>query len=571
MIFDPQARPRHLVIVLGDQLDIDSAGFDGFDSGQDAVWMAEVAEESTHVWSHKARIAVFLSAMRHFRDALRQRGITVHYRQLDAAGNHGALPAELAATVKRLTPQKLVVVEPGEWRVREGLQATALALGVELELRPDRHFLSTREEFAAHAKGRKQLRMEFFYRGMRRKHDVLMDGDEPVGGVWNLDADNRESFGEAGPGDVPPPVGFASDEITLEVLALVAQRFAGHPGSLEHFDWPVTPQQARVALVDFIEHRLPGFGRYEDAMWSSGGCGESPPAPGQRDPSCPLQLQLPRPSPVGQQGTAARRSGVAPAAVRRDAYLFHSRLSAAMNLKLLGPREVIAAAEAAYREGRAPLASVEGLIRQILGWREFVRGIYWHFMPGYRELNVLDATEPLPGFYWTGKTEMNCLREAIGQTLEFGYAHHIQRLMVTGLFSLLVGVKPQAVHEWYLAMYVDAVEWVELPNTLGMSQHGDGGLMASKPYVASGKYIERMSNYCQGCRFDPGKSTGDDACPFTTLYWDFLLRHEKFLAKNQRMAMQLKNLARLDVPKRRAIQHQATQVRAACGRPTAAA
>lgn len=528
MNFHPQSRPRHLVVVLGDQLDKDSAAFDGFDAGQDAVWMAEVAEESTHVWSIKARIAIFLCAMRHFRDALRHRSVTVHYRQLDEAGSLGTLAGELTATVNRLCPRKLIVVQPGEWRVEQSLQTAARGLGLELEIRPDRHFLSTREEFAAHARGRKQLRMEFFYREMRRKHDVLMDGDEPVGGKWNFDADNRESFGKSGPGDVPQPVRFPPDEVTREVLELVATRFAGHPGSLAHFDWPVTPEQARAALHDFIAHRLPDFGKYEDAMWSS------------------------------SDGLFARP------------YLFHSRLSAAMNLKLLDPREVLAAAEEAYREKRAPLASVEGFIRQILGWREFVRGIYWHLMPGYRDMNVLDAQEPLPDFYWTGKTEMNCLREAIGQTLEFGYAHHIQRLMVTGLFSLLLGVRPQAVHEWYLAMYVDAVEWVELPNTLGMSQHGDGGLMASKPYVASGKYIERMSNYCAGCRYDPAKSTGDDACPFTTLYWDFLLRHEKFLSKNQRMAMQLKNLARLDPPKRKAIQQQATRCRADCRPPTAA-
>ena len=525
---DALRRPRHLVLVLGDQLDAKSAAFDGFDPKLDAVWMAEVAEESTHVWSHKTRIALFLAAMRHFRDGLRERGVTVHYRALEDAPNAGTLAEALLVTASRLTPQKLIVVQPGEWRVEQSLLTAARQLGVELEIRPDRHFLSSREEFAAHAKGRKQLRMEFFYREMRRKHAVLMDGDQPVGGAWNFDADNRESFGKSGPGDVPQPTGFPPDETTRGVLELVAKHWAKHPGNLKRFDWPVTSEQAQAALQDFIEHRLPNFGKYEDAMWSSGG------------------------------GLFAQP------------YLFHSRLSAAMNLKLLDPRQVIAAAEEAYRKGRAPLASVEGFIRQILGWREFVRGIYWHFMPGYRELNALKASEPLPDFYWTGKTEMNCLREAIGQTLEFGYAHHIQRLMVTGLFTLLLGVKPQAVHEWYLAMYVDAVEWVELPNTLGMSQHGDGGLMASKPYVASGKYIERMSNYCAGCRFDPAKSTGDDACPFTTLYWDFLLRHEKFLGKNQRMAMQLKNLARLEAPKRKAIQQQATQFRAACCRPTGA-
>lgn len=322
MNFHPQARPRHLVIVLGDPLDDDPAGFDGPDPELDAVWMAEVAEESTHIWSHKARIAVFLGVMRHFRDALRQRSVTVHHRQLDEAGNNGAFVGELTATVQRPSPQKLIVVEPGEWRMRESLQMTALALGVDLEVRPDRHFLSTREEFAAHAKGRKQLRMESFYRGMRRKHNVLMDGGERVGGVWNRDADNRESFGKAGPGDVPSPVSFATDGITLEVLALEAQPFAKHPGSLAHFDRPVTPQQARMALVDFIGHRLPDFGKYEDAMWSSGDGSAAPLDLGLPDPSGVLHLQLPCPSPVKRRRTAARPSAAAPAAIRRDACPF---------------------------------------------------------------------------------------------------------------------------------------------------------------------------------------------------------------------------------------------------------
>ncbi len=565
-------RPRQLILILGDQLDSKSAAFDGFDLKLDAVWMAEVAEEATHVWSHQARIALFLAAMRHFRDGLRERGFIVHYRALDDTSSASApstLAEELLATASRLSPQKLVVVQPGEWRVEQSLRTVARQLGLELEIRPDRHFLSTREEFAAHAKGRKQLRMEFFYREMRRKHEVLMDGDQPAGGAWNFDANNRESFGKSGPGGVLQPIRFRPNQVTSEVLELVAERFATHPGSLAHFDWPVTPEQAQAALHDFIEHRLPNFGKHEDAMWSSGGGNESPPGLGLRQSFGALELALPVPQTGRRRRAAALEDAATPTAARRDAYLFHSRLSAAMNLKLLDPREVIAAAEEAYRKGRAPLASVEGFIRQILGWREFVRGVYWHFMPGYRELNALDAVEPLPDFFWTGQTNMNCLREVIGQTLEFGYAHHIQRLMVTGLFSLLLGVKPQAVHGWYLAMYVDAVEWVELPNTLGMSQHGDGGLIASKPYVASGKYIQRMSNYCAGCRFDPAKSTGDDACPFTTLYWDFLLRHEKFLAKNQRMAMQLKNLARLDAPKREAIRQQAIECRAICCHGTA--
>jgi deoxyribodipyrimidine photolyase-related protein len=515
---NPKSRPRNLVLVLGDQLNPDSAAFDGFDPAQDAVWMAEVAEESTHVWSHQARIVLFLAAMRHFRDDLRARGVTVHYRELDAPDNTGTLFGELLAAVRELSPQRLLLVEPGDWRVRQQLRGAAPGL----ELLPDRHFLCRSTEFAAHVQNRKQLRLEFFYREMRRKTGILMTGDEPTGGQWNFDAENRVAFGQGGPGEVPPPTAFPPDALTREVMALVRTRFPDHPGRLESFDWPLTPAQAMVALDDFIAHRLPQFGRYQDAMW----------LPDQDQPARP--------------------------------FLYHSRLAAAMNLKLLDPRVVLAAAERAYQSGAVPLASAEGFIRQILGWREYVRGLYWHFMPGYAESNALGATAPLPAFYWTGETEMNCLRTTIRQTLELGYAHHIQRLMVTGLFPLLLGVKPQAVHEWYLAVYVDAVEWVELPNTMGMSQHADGGLMASKPYVASGKYLQRMSNYCAGCRFDPARAEGGDACPFTTLYWDFLLRHRPFLARNQRMAMQLKNLDRLPDRTRAAIRKQAEQVKASC-------
>lgn len=519
---------RNLVLVLGDQLNAESSAFDGFDPAQDAVWMAEVAEESTHVWTHKARIALFLSAMRHFREAMVARVWTVHYRRLDDLGNAGSLAAELRSALKTLRPATLVITEPGEWRVEADLKEVAKDSGIPLEVRVDRHFLSTREEFAAHARGRKQLRMEFFYREMRRKSGVLMQGDEPVGEAWNFDAENRGSFDQAGPGQVQAPVSFPPDPITREVLALVEQRFPKHPGSVSQFDWPVTPAEAQSALQDFIQHRLPQFGLYQDAMWTE---------------------------------TDTLLQGTSP---RAQAYLYHSRLSAALNLKLLDPREVISMAEAEFRAGRVPLASAEGFIRQILGWREYVRGVYWHFMPGYLELNTLGASAPLPSFYWTGKTEMRCLREVIGQTLEFGYAHHIQRLMVTGLFALLLGVRPQEVHAWYLAMYVDAVEWVELPNTLGMSQFGDGGIMASKPYVATGKYIQRMSNYCEGCRFDPDQKTGIKACPFTTLYWNFLMRHEPMLQKNQRMSMQLKNLARLSAQERNEITEQAERIRTAC-------
>lgn len=476
--------------------------------------MVEVKAEAEHVWTHKVRLGMFLSAMRHFRDELLQQGITVDYRQLDDHGNQGDFGSELAVAVRKHKPQRVILVEPGEYRVRQLFEETASKLGIDLELRNDRHFFATHEMFERHAAGRKQLRQEYFYREMRREFDVLMQDDKPVGGKWNLDAENRNAFSKRGPEDIPQPRRFPPDATTKEVLQLVEKRFASHPGKLDHFDWPVTSKQAKQALYDFIENRLPEFGTYQDALWTE------------------------------------------------EPYLYHSRLSAAMNLKLLNPRDAVDAAETAYRTKQAPLNAVEGFIRQVLGWREYVRGVYWKYMPEYLERNELKAKAPLPDFYWTAETDMNCLRHCIGQTLDYGYAHHIQRLMVTGLFALLLGVDPKAVHEWYLAVYLDAVEWVELPNTLGMSQYADGGIMASKPYVASGKYIQRMSNYCEPCHYNPAKATGADACPFTTLYWDFLMRHQQALSENQRMSLQLKNIERKSEQERREIKRQAKCIKA---------
>ncbi|MBT9486470.1 MAG: cryptochrome/photolyase family protein [Rubrivivax sp.] len=502
---------RHLVLILGDQLNRDASAFDGFDPAQDGLWMAEVTGESTDPPSSQSRSAMFLAAMRHFAAALRTEGLPLDYTLLGQG--LPTLAAALADTLQRLRPQALVLTAPGDWRVLQALRAVAAAHGLPLDLRDDRHFYSTVRDFAAHAKGRKQLRMEFFYREMRRRHAVLMDGDQPAGGEWNYDAQNRESFGKAGPQYVPPRVVFAPDAITQGAIADVRQHLAQLPGRLDSFAWPVTRLQALQALDRFITERLPHFGRHQDAMWAG------------------------------------------------EPWLWHAHLAAALNLKLLNPREVVAAAEAAWRAGQAPLPAVEGFIRQILGWREYVRGIYWTQMPDYAARNALDAQAPLPDFYWTGDTPMACLRDTITQTLDHGYAHHIQRLMVTGLYALLHGVVPQAVHHWYLAVYVDAVEWVELPNTLGMSQYADGGLMASKPYVATGQYIQRMSNHCAGCRFKPAQRVGDEACPFTTLYWDFLARHQVMLAQNPRMALQVKNLARLSAEERAAITARAAQVR----------
>ena len=513
-----QAAIRHLVVVLGDQLDRDSAAFEGFDAGQDAVWMAEVSDESTHVWSAKQRTVLFLSAMRHFAQSLRDEGVRVVYRALSTdiqATPDSSLADELATTLRALPVQRVRLVEPGEHRLREHLATAVQASGVPLDLLEDTHFLCSTAEFAAHAKGRKQMRMEYFYREMRRRHGVLMEanGKDPVGGEWNYDAENREAFPAGGPGFVPETPRFAPDAITQDVIDLVDTRFASHPGSVARFGWPVTREQALQVLHSFVAERLESFGRWQDAIWA------------------------------GQP------------------WLYHAHISAALNLKLLNPREVINAAEHAHTEGRAPLPAAEGFIRQVLGWREYVRGIYWLKMPAYGEMNALNASADLPAWFWTGATDMRCLNDAITQTLEHGYAHHIQRLMVTGLYALLHGVAPRQVHAWYLAVYVDAVEWVELPNVLGMSQFADGGLMASKPYAATGKYIERMSNHCAGCRYKPALRTGDKACPFTTLYWDFLARHEKLLAGNPRMALQVKNLARIPPVEMAAIRQQAQTLR----------
>jgi deoxyribodipyrimidine photolyase-related protein len=509
-------RARHLVLVLGDQLDRRGAALRDLDPARDWVWMCETAQEATHVPSHKARILLFLSAMRHFRDALRDDGVRVHYRAMDAEDDP-SLAAGLSAAIATLAPERIILSEPGEHRVLGALREVAGSRGVPVEVRPDAHFICSRDEFAAWAGTRKGLRLEHFYRHLRKRERVLVEGPAgaptPTGGRWNLDAENRQSFGRAGPGLVPRPLGFPPDAITRELAALIEQRFPRAPGTLEHFDWPVTESQAHAALEDFIRNRLAAFGPWQDAMWSG------------------------------------------------EPYLYHARLSAALNLKLLDPRHLIEAAVRALESHQAPLASVEGFVRQVLGWREYIRGIYWMEGPAYLEHNALDAREPLPAFYWTAETDYRCLRQVIGQILAHGYAHHIQRLMVTGLFALLLGVVPSAVHAWYLAMFVDAVEWVEAPNVIGMSQFADGGRLASKPYVATGRYIDRMSDACRGCRYDPGEALGSRACPFTTLYWDFLARHQDRFATHPRTALQWRHLERMDAARIEAIRHQAATLR----------
>ncbi|QDT64865.1 cryptochrome/photolyase family protein [Calycomorphotria hydatis] len=491
---------RNLVVVLGDQLNHDSAAFDGFNVSTDAVWMAELAEETEHVWCHKLRIALFFSAMRHFREELKEKDITVHYRELanrPTRNEARTFKKALLEDVPRLKPEKLIVVQPGDYRVQSQLEEAAKEHDLELEIREDRHFHCTIEEFREFRKGRKSLLLETFYRDMRKRHNILLtqDGD-PVGGEWNFDKENRETFGKSGPRDLPTPYSPRTDDITDDVIALVKERFAKHPGSLDSFDIAVKRDQARRWLDDFIKERLPLFGTYEDAMWEE------------------------------------------------EAVLYHSRLSALLNVKLLSPQECVEKAVEAYESGHVEINNVEGFVRQILGWREFVRGIYWTEMPEYAELNHFDTTYPLPYFYWTGETEMNCVKHAMHSVINHGYTHHIERLMVLGNLALTYGLAPYEFHEWHVAMYLDAIDWASLPNTLGMSQFGDGGIVGTKPYCSTGKYVNRMSNYCDGCRFDPAEASAENACPLTTFYWDFLDRNAAKLSSNHRMAMQLKNVRR---------------------------
>ena len=501
---------RHLILILGDQLDAQSSALQGIDPAQDVVLMVEAVQESTHVRSHKLRTALFLSAMRHFAQELRERGLQVHYRSLDRE-NDATLAAGLQAALSTLQPRAVIGVEPGDLRVRAAIEA-ALKPGLPLDWREDTHFLCSIPRFARWAGRSKTLRMENFYRKMRQAFGVLMDGEEPAGGQWNFDADNRKGFGKAGPQGLPTPRMYAQDEITLDVLRLVDQRFADHPGDVARFNWPVTRAQALVALEDFIAYRLPHFGAHQDAMWTG--------------------------MPFG----------------------WHALISSALNLKLLNPREVIAAAEQAWRERNLELASVEGFIRQVLGWREFIRGVYFLDMPGLADANHFDHHRPLPSWYWTGQTRMNCMRQSLTQTLETGYAHHIQRLMVTGMFGVLAQIEPKQLCDWYLAVYVDAVEWVELPNTAGMALFATGPRFTSKPYVASGAYVDKMSNYCKGCAYDPKRRTGDSACPMTTLYWHFLKGHEAELGANPRTALMVKNLQRIEPEEMAQIQAHALEL-----------
>ena len=478
------------VWILGDQLSPEPAALAKADRAKTCVLMVESKARGLVHRYHKIKLALVYSAMRHYAAELRTCGWRVDYYPLE-----GALTFEEASRrhVETHQPEKFILAEPNSHFETDALLKLGRKLRVPVEFVPTAQFLLHRRDFAASARDSQHLLMENHYRRMRKRFGFLMREDnEPEGGAWNFDAENRQTFtawqkagrprGRTAPGENP-------DEISREVIALVEREFPDHPGRAADLWLPVDRVGAQRWLRRFIAERLPHFGAYEDMM-----------AEGE---------------PV----------------------LFHSVLTPMLNLGLLTPRECVEAAIAAYHAGHAPLNSVEGFVRQIIGWREFINGVYWLRGPEYRELNALGADRPLPAWLYTGETSMNCLRHVVRQTLALGYNHHIQRLMVLGNFFLIAGIRPQEALRWYLEMYVDAYDWVMGPNVIGMALHADGGFMATKPYAATSTYIRKMSNYCTGCRFDPDQKTGPDACPFNYLYWDFIDRHADRFANNPRMRM----------------------------------
>ena len=492
-----------LVLVLGDQLSEGLSALREADKASDTVVMAEVSDETAYVRHHPKKIALIFSAMRKFAAALRDDGWDVAYSQLDDSDNAGSIVGELLRRAEQTGAAEVLATEPGEWRLINALKYAP----IKVRVLPDDRFIASHNEFEDWAKGRKQLRMEYFYRDMRRKTGLLMDGDGPACGKWNFDHDNRKPAPDEVTHDGPP--GFEPDATTEEVLDLVEARFGNHFGTLRPFRFATTRAQALEVLDHFVKHALPKFGDFQDAMLND------------------------------------------------NRFLYHAVISPYLNIGLLGPLEVCEAVAEAYARGDAPINAAEGFIRQIIGWREYVRGIYFLEGPDYPDRNLLGHDRDLPALYWGGVTRMNCLGKAVGQTREEAYAHHIQRLMVTGNFALLAGVNPGQVHEWYLAVYVDAFEWVEAPNTVGMSQFADGGIIASKPYVSSGSYINRMSDYCKSCDYAVSKKTGEGACPFNLLYWHFLDRHRERFSNNARMGNMYRTWDRMDADHRATVLKEA--------------
>ncbi|MDE0760493.1 MAG: cryptochrome/photolyase family protein [Planktomarina sp.] len=493
-----------LRIILGDQLSNEISSLSGINAEEDIVLICEVFAEATYVKHHKKKIVFLFSAMRHFAEELRvEKNYQVEYLKLNDPEPMQSFTQAVEKTLAKHKIDEIIVTSPGEYRVLTEINIWQDLFGIPVDIREDARFLCNQVEFKNWSKDRKNLRMEYFYREMRKKYSILMDGDQPIGGKWNFDLENRKppnpNF------DIPETFSSEPDAVTLDVMQLVEDKFSDHMGVLSDFHFAINAAQAKIALKQFIDERLKYFGDFQDAM------------------------------------------------IQGKPWMYHSHVGLYLNCGLLSPLECIQAAEQAYHDSHAPLNAVEGFIRQILGWREFVRGIYWNEMPDYASLNFFEAERDLPAFYWDADTKMNCMHQSVKETSQNAYAHHIQRLMVLGNFALLTGIDPVQVNAWFLSVYADAFEWVELPNVSGMALFADGGYLASKPYAAGGGYINKMSNYCKSCSYSVTKKSGPDACPFNYLYWDFLERNRNKLGNNHRIGMMYKVYDRMSEEKKEMI------------------
>jgi deoxyribodipyrimidine photolyase-related protein len=502
---------RILRLILGDQLNIHHSWFRSTDKHVTYVMM-EVKSESEYVTHHIQKVLCFFAAMRAFADELTRQGHAVQYWKISDLNNQQSFSLNLRQMVQSGDYATLEYQHPDEYRLQQFFLQLETELGIPVKGVDSEHFLMPREEVAILFQHRKRYLLETFYRHVRKKLNILMVGDQPEGGQWNFDELNRSPIKKGLAMPHPPVFSHNLSDIADELTQMSIETI-GRCDAV-HFPWAITREEALIWLNWFCKHQLAFFGTYQDAMHTD------------------------------------------------EPFLFHSRLSFALNTKLISPLEVIHAAVEEYRlrPHEIHIAQVEGFVRQIAGWREFVRGIYWNEMPDYKQKNFFGHKRPLPGFFWTGDTRMNCLKQAIGQSLEWSYAHHIQRLMITGNFALLAGVNPEEVHQWYLGIYIDAIEWVELPNTLAMSQFADGGGLATKPYVSAAAYIQKMSNYCAKCAYNPKERIGETACPMNALYWNFIETHLESFKKNMRMAMPVRGLLKMTPQQREEIHCQADRM-----------
>jgi len=498
---------KNLRLLLGDQLNLNHSWFNTIDNNVIYVMM-EVRQETDYVMHHIQKVLAFFAAMREFARELQKKGHQVYYIKLDDPENMQSIPGNLTKLIQEKKIARFEYQLPDEFRLDQQMQQYCESLSIPSKAIDTEHFLTARTNVAEHFKGKQQYLLESFYRMMRKRYDILLENDQPVGGKWNYDVENRQPYDGKVP--VPEPILFQND--VRELRQLLVKENVKTFGLIEDdkLIWPINRQQVLEALSFFVEQCLPYFGRYEDAM------------------------------------------------TKQHWSMFHSRLSFALNSKMLHPMETVEAALHAWEQNksRITLPQIEAFVRQIIGWREYMLGVYWAQMPDYEKLNFFDHDCKLPHYYWDGETNMQCLHYCIGQSLKYAFAHHIQRLMVTGNFALLAGIHPDEVDAWYLGIYIDAIQWVEITNTRGMSQYADGGIIATKPYISSARYIQKMSDYCTGCHYDPKKKYGDRACPFNSLYWGFYNRHRGKLANNPRIGMMYRILDRFSDEERSSILKQ---------------